>query len=97
MRNIRVTVSQNPVLGLTFRESCAEHQHNVATAMNEILCAIGASSWANAVAESFFHLLKLERIRLRTYQTRKQERQDVSDYFEMFYNQQRKHVRNEML
>ena len=51
----------------------------------------------NAVAESFFNLLKRERIRRKSYQTREQARQDVFDYIEMFYNPQRKHVRNGML
>ncbi len=51
----------------------------------------------NAVAESFFNLLKRERIRRRTYRTREQARQDVFDYIEMFYNPKRKHVRNGML
>ncbi|CTQ71258.1 putative transposase OrfB [Roseibium alexandrii] len=39
----------------------------------------------NAVAESFFNLLKRERIRRRTYKTRVEARQDVFDYIEMFY------------
>jgi len=51
----------------------------------------------NAVAESFFNLLKRERIRRRTYKTRVEARRDVFDYIEMFYNPQRKHVRNGML
>ncbi len=51
----------------------------------------------NAVAESFFNLLKRERIRRRTYRTRDQARQDVFDYIEMFYNPKRKHARNGML
>lgn len=51
----------------------------------------------NAVAESFFNLLKRERIRRRTYKTRDQARQDIFDYIEMFYNPKRKHVRNGML
>lgn len=51
----------------------------------------------NAVAESFFNLLKRERIRRRTYKTRDQARSDVFDYIEMFYNPKRKHVRNGML
>ncbi|MCC0014688.1 MAG: IS3 family transposase [Rhodobiaceae bacterium] len=51
----------------------------------------------NAVAESFFNLLKRERIRRRTYKTRVEARQDVFDYIEMFYNPKRKHVRNGML
>jgi putative transposase len=51
----------------------------------------------NAVAESFFHLLKRERIRRRTYITRNAARQDVFDYIEMFYNPTRKHTNNGML
>jgi putative transposase len=51
----------------------------------------------NAVAESFFNLLKRERVRRKTYKTRDDARQDVFDYIEMFYNPQRKHARNGML
>jgi putative transposase len=51
----------------------------------------------NAVAESFFNLLKRERVRRRTYRTRMEARQDVFDYIEMFYNPKRKHARNGML
>jgi len=51
----------------------------------------------NAVAESFFNLLKRERIRRRSYKTREQARQDVFDYIEMFYNPKRKHAKNGML
>ena len=51
----------------------------------------------NAVAESFFNLLKRERIRRRTYKTRDDARRDVFDYIEMFYNPKRKHARNGML
>ena len=51
----------------------------------------------NALAESFFNLLKRERIGRRTYRTRDEARQDVFDYIEMFYNPTRTHVRNGML
>ena len=51
----------------------------------------------NAVAESFFNLLKRERIRRRNYKTRAEARQDMFDYIEMFYNPKRKHVTNGML
>jgi putative transposase len=51
----------------------------------------------NAVAESFFNLLKRERIRRRTYKTREDARSDVFDYIEFFYNPKRKHARNDML
>lgn len=51
----------------------------------------------NAVAESFFHLLKTERIRRKTYTTRADARQDVFEYIEMFYNPRRRHANNGML
>ena len=51
----------------------------------------------NAGAESFFQLLKRERIRRRTYATREAARQDVFEYIEMFYNPKRKHTNNGML
>lgn len=51
----------------------------------------------NAVAKSFFNLLKRERIRRRVYRSRDEARQDAFDYIEMFYNPKRKHVRNGML
>jgi putative transposase len=51
----------------------------------------------NAVAESFFNLLKRERVRRKTYRSRAEARQDVFDYIEMFYNPKRKHARNGML
>jgi putative transposase len=51
----------------------------------------------NAVAESFFQLLKRERIRRQAYLTRDVARQDVFDYIEMFYNPTGKHTNNGML
>jgi putative transposase len=51
----------------------------------------------NAVAESFFQLLKRERIRHKTYLTRDDARQDIFDYIEMFYNPQRQHSNNDRL
>jgi len=45
----------------------------------------------NAVAESFFQLLKRERIKRRIYSNRDEARSDVFDYIEMFYNPKRRH------
>lgn len=45
----------------------------------------------NAVAESFFQLLKRERIRRQIYPTREAARSDVFNYIEMFYNPKRRH------
>ena len=51
----------------------------------------------NAVAESFFQLLKREHIKRRIYTTRSDARADVFDYIEMFYNRKRRHGFNNQL
>ncbi|MBN26970.1 MAG: hypothetical protein CL578_18235 [Alteromonadaceae bacterium] len=51
----------------------------------------------NAVAESFFQLLKRERIKKRVYTTREQARTDIFNYIEMFYNVKLKHGSNNLL
>ncbi|NHQ84861.1 IS3 family transposase [Iodobacter sp. HSC-16F04] len=48
----------------------------------------------NAVAESFFQLLKRERIKRQTYRDREEARRDVFNYIEMFYNPKRRHSFN---
>ena len=50
--------------------------------------------WDNAVAESFFQLLKRERIKRRIYASREAAKRDVFDYIEMFYNPKRRHGNN---
>jgi putative transposase len=67
-------------------------QHNLEPSMSR-----RGNCHDNAVAESFFQLLKRERIRRRTYLTRDAARQDVFEYIEMFYNPKRKHTNNGML
>lgn len=47
--------------------------------------------WDNAVAESFFHTLKVELTHARHYQTRQEARADIFEYIEVFYNRQRRH------
>ena len=51
----------------------------------------------NAVAESFFQLLKRERIRRKIYTTQDDAKSDVFNYIEMFYNTQRQHGHNDGL
>lgn len=50
------------------------------------------SCYDNAPVESFFSLLKRERIRRRTYPTREEAKADVFDYIERFYNRWRRHT-----
>lgn len=58
-----------------------------------ITCSMSRSGnvWDNAAMESFFSSLKTERIKRKTYRTRKQARADVFDYIECFYNPKRRH------
>lgn len=67
-------------------------QHNLDASMSR-----RGNCHDNAVAESFFQLLKRERIRRRAYPTREAARQDVFHYIEMFYNPKRKHTNNGLL
>lgn len=48
----------------------------------------------NAVAESFFSLLKTERIKRKIYPTRKEARADIFNYIELYYNPCRRHGHN---
>jgi len=67
-------------------------QHNLEASMSR-----RGNCHNNAVAESFFQLLKRERIRRKVYDTREDARADVFEYIEMFYNPKRKHTNNGML
>lgn len=67
-------------------------QHNLDASMSR-----RGNCHDNAVAESFFQLLKRERIRRRTFPTREAARQNIFEYIEMFYNPKRKHTNNGML
>jgi len=51
----------------------------------------------NACAESFFQLLKRERIKRRIYSTRQEAQSDIFDYIELFYNPKRRHGNNGQL
>ena len=51
----------------------------------------------NAVAESFFLLLKRERIKKKIYETRDEARSDIFDYIEMIYNSKRRHGSSEQM
>lgn len=55
--------------------------HNITCSMS----AVG-SCYDNAAAESFFGVLKRERVNRRRYVTRAEARADVFDYIELFHN-----------
>lgn len=47
--------------------------------------------WDNAIAESFFHTLKVELIHENHYRSREMAKQSVFQYIECYYNQKRLH------
>lgn len=55
---------------------------------HNLICSMSAvgSCADNAAAESFFGLLKRERVNRRHYRTRREARADVFDYIERFHN-----------
>lgn len=66
---------------------------------HEMICSMSrrGNCHDNAVAESFFQLLKRERVKRKIYPTRDHARADVFDYIEMFYNPVRRHGNNQGL
>lgn len=47
--------------------------------------------WDNAVAESFFHTLKVELVHHERYSSREEAQISIFDYIETFYNRKRRH------
>ncbi|KTC81422.1 IS3 family transposase [Legionella brunensis] len=47
--------------------------------------------WDNAIAESFFHTLKVELVHQCIYTTREQARLSLFQYLEVYYNKNRMH------
>jgi len=64
------------------------HEYQRFLSDHDITCSMSAvgSCYDNAAAESFFGLLKRERVNRRRYATRAEARADVFDYIERFYN-----------
>ena len=67
-----------------FRDALARHG---------IDCSMSGAGncYDNACVESFFGLLKRERVNRVRYRTRDQARADLFDYIEVFYNRKRRH------
>ncbi len=67
-----------------FRNELAKH--NIECSMSST-----GNCYDNAVAESFFGLLKRERVNRTKYRTRDEARADIFDYIKVFYNRKRRH------
>ena len=58
-----------------------------------LICSMSrkGNCWDNAVSESFFKTLKVERVNDHDYWTREEAKTDITDYIERFYNRKRRH------
>lgn len=90
-------LQRKPGAGLLFHSdrgvqyACGRYQRMLRE--RGISCSMSRTGdcWDNAVAESFFHTLKVERVNRRAYRTRSQAKLDLFDYIERFYNRWRRH------
>jgi putative transposase len=62
-------------------------------AQHGLLCSMSRKGdcYDNAVVESFFDTLKVERVYHQDYRTRREATADLFEYIEVFYNRQRRH------
>lgn len=69
------------------------HAYQALLKKHKLICSMSrkGNCWDNAVAESFFHSLKLELIYTEKYTTRESAKQSVFEYIEVYYNRVRRH------
>jgi putative transposase len=101
IRALQMALKQRkPASGLVHHSDRGSHYANydyrLMLEANEILSSMSrrGNCWDNAVAESFFKTLKVERVRHRKYRTRAEAREDLFEYIEVFYNRKRRHSAN---
>jgi len=88
---------RNPTKGLichTDRGSqYAGNDFKAILAQNEFVGSMSRKGdcWDNAVAESFFHTLKVELIHRNKFRTRDEAKRKIFEYVEMYYNRRRAH------
>ena len=88
---------RNPLKGLichTDRGSqYAGNDFKAILAQNEFVGSMSKKGdcWDNAVAESFFHTLKVELVRRNRFKTRDEAKRKIFEYVEMYYNRRRAH------
>jgi transposase InsO family protein len=71
----------------------ASHDYQALLKQHGIICSMSrkGNCWDNAVAESFFHTLKTELVYHGNYETRREAKQEIFEYMEVFYNRRRLH------
>jgi len=71
--------------------SCHEYQFRLAD--HGMMCSMSGKGncYDNAVIESFFHTLKVERVNWKNYRTREEAAEDLNWWIGSWYNQKRLH------
>lgn len=71
---------------------CSEDYQKMLKAYG-LICSMSrkGNCWDNAIAESFFHSIKIELIYTERYATREVAKQSVFQYIEVYYNRVRRH------
>jgi putative transposase len=69
------------------------HQFRTCLSKHKIIQSMSRKGdcWDNAVAESFFKIIKSEMIHHNNYKTKQQARIDIFEFIEIWYNKKRKH------
>ena len=75
--------------------TCADWRKFVSDNNLELSMSRRGNCHDNAVAESFFSLLKTERIKRKIYKTRSEAKAEIFNYIELFYNPSRRHGNND--
>ena len=88
---------RNPSEGLIFHSDrgsqYASNDFKALLARHEFIGSMSKKGdcWDNAVAESFFHTLKVELINRQTPRTREEAKRRIFEYAEIYYNRKRAH------
>ena len=88
---------RNPSAGLIHHSDrgsqYASGDYQILLQKNEIIPSMSRKGdcWDNAVAESFFHTLKVEKINRFRFKTRDEAKREIFKYIEMYYNRKRIH------
>ena len=90
-------VRRNPPVGLIHHSDrgsqYASGDYQALLTKHEIIPSMSRKGdcWDNAVAESFVHTLKVEKIHRCRFKTRQEAKQDIFEYIEAYYNRKRTH------
>jgi transposase InsO family protein len=93
----QAVLRRNPDKGLIYHsdrgKQYASNDFKALLIQNEFVGSMSKKGdcWDNAVAESFFHTLKVELIHRMKFMTREEAKRKIFEYIEMYYNTKRAH------